>query len=91
MDDPLRSDPLALDVETRRELGYRTVDRLVEQVGGGRPGLPWIAGEETEARLDGPAPEDPVPPDEVFDGLDPALSLPVRVPGSPSAPACRPA
>jgi hypothetical protein len=29
----LRADPLALDRETMRELGYRTIDMLVERLG----------------------------------------------------------
>ena len=90
-----RSDPLALDIEAMRALGYQVVDRLVGQVGRGRPGLPRVTRDDTEAALHGPAPEDPLSPDEVLDRLDAALALIARsdhpgffafIPGEPTWP-----
>lgn len=88
-------DPLALDAEAMRALGYQVVDRLVAQIGGGRPGLPRITREETEAALHGPAPEAPLPPEVVLDRLDTALAMIARsdhpgffafIPGEPTWP-----
>jgi len=51
---PMSHDPLALDPETMRELGCRTVDRVIEWMASGRPGLARMSREATEAALDGP-------------------------------------
>ena len=53
-------DPLALDAETMREHGYRTVDLLVNELtDSDRPPLRRATPAEMRARLGGPAPEGP--------------------------------
>ena len=54
-------DPLGLDAETMRRLGYQTVDMLVEWMADPRGGPVLRRGsrEELERRLGGPAPEGP--------------------------------
>jgi glutamate/tyrosine decarboxylase-like PLP-dependent enzyme len=53
-------DPLALDPQTMRELGYRTVDLLVGELTDlERPPLRRATPPEMRARLGGPAPEGP--------------------------------
>ena len=53
-------DPLALDAETMREHGYRTVDLLVNELTDfDRPPLRRATPAEMRARLGGPAPEGP--------------------------------
>lgn len=93
--DPLALDALALDAETMRELGYRTVDRVIEWMAAGRPGLARMTREETEAALHGPPPDRPLPPGEVLDRLGSALSMIARsdhpgffafIPGEPTWP-----
>jgi hypothetical protein len=59
-------DPLAIDVETMRALGYRAVDRVLAWMVDGRPGVPRISREAAEAALHGPPPDGPVPVDEVL-------------------------
>jgi hypothetical protein len=63
-------DPLGLDPETMRALGYRVVDLVVERMSQGRPGIPHASREETERRIGGPPPEDPVPVDDLLRSLD---------------------
>ena len=53
-----RPDPLALDRETMRELGYRTVDMLVERLHDGSPPLRRATPAEMRARSSGPPPEE---------------------------------
>jgi aromatic-L-amino-acid/L-tryptophan decarboxylase len=88
-------DPLALDPEQMRELGYRVVDLLVDRERRGLPALPRVSREETERRLGGGPPEDPVPTDELLGGLDDVVSLMTRcdhpaflafIPGEPTWP-----
>jgi aromatic-L-amino-acid decarboxylase len=63
-------DPLALDAETMRELGYRTVDLLVERLQRDGPPLRRATPAEMRARLHGPPPEQPEPFEEILAGLD---------------------
>jgi len=56
-----RDDPLALDRETMRMLGYRTVDLLIEQLHREEPPLRRATPGEMRKRLHGPPPEDPYP------------------------------
>ena len=63
-------DPLSLDPETMRRLGYHTVDLLVERLTD--PSLPPLrraTPAELRARLAGPAPEQPEPYEEILDRL----------------------
>jgi glutamate/tyrosine decarboxylase-like PLP-dependent enzyme len=55
-------DPLAIELETMRALGYRTVDFLVERAARerGEPALRTAPREEMEARLLGPPSEEPI-------------------------------
>jgi aromatic-L-amino-acid/L-tryptophan decarboxylase len=57
----MEHDPLGLDAETMRRLGYQTVDMLVEWMADPRGGPVLRRGsrEELERRLDGAAPEQP--------------------------------
>ena len=65
-------DPLGLDSQTMRELGYRTVDLLVERLERERDGPPLRRATPTEMRerLDGPPPEQPEPFGEILERLD---------------------
>jgi glutamate/tyrosine decarboxylase-like PLP-dependent enzyme len=63
-------DPLALDAETMRELGHRTVDLLVDLLQRDAPPLRRATPAEMRGRLHGPAPERPEPFDEIFAGLE---------------------
>jgi aromatic-L-amino-acid/L-tryptophan decarboxylase len=64
-------DPLWLDRETMRRLGYRTVDLLVELLADPRRGpvLHRASREEMEARLSEPPPEHARPFEEIIEGL----------------------
>ena len=63
-------DPLALDPETMRQLGYRTVDMLVEWLNDvGAPPLRRASPAEMQARLGGAPPEKPEPCEDILDGL----------------------
>ena len=54
----MEGDPLGLDPETMRELGYRTIDLLVDVLADpSAPALRRATREEMEARLAGPPPE----------------------------------
>jgi len=62
---------LALDRETMRELGYRTVDMLVDRMADGTvPPLRRGSPAEMAERLGGPAPADPKPFDEILTKLE---------------------
>jgi aromatic-L-amino-acid/L-tryptophan decarboxylase len=65
-----RDDPLALDRETMRELGYRTVDLLVEQLEREEPALRRATPAEMRERLHGPPPEQPEPFDRILEQLE---------------------
>ena len=63
-------DPLALEREAMRELGYRTIDLLVERLAQKGPPLRRATPAEMRERLHGPPPEQPEPFDEILAGLD---------------------
>src|SRR5438270_4815663 len=66
-----RRSPLGLDPELMRQLGYRTIDMLVDRVAG--PPGPVVRSatpEELRQRLATPPPENPVAFDEILDGLE---------------------
>lgn len=66
----MNEDPLALDADTMRRLGYRTVDMLVDQLADrGAPVIRRGDPEELARRLEGPPPEAPEPFDELLDRL----------------------
>src|SRR4051794_6596361 len=63
--------PLGLDPEVMRELGYRTIDMLVDRISG--PAGPVVRSatpEELQQRLAMPPPEDPAAFDEILEGLE---------------------
>ena len=60
------NDPLALDAETMRELGYRTVDMLVDWLEADVPPIRRATPEEMRARLAGPPPDGPQAFDELL-------------------------
>jgi hypothetical protein len=63
--------PLALDPESMRRLGYRTVDMLVDRIAGPPgPVVRTASPEELRQRLMVPPPEDPVTFDELLEGLE---------------------
>ena len=63
---PHDNDPLALDPETMRELGYRTVDLLVERLQREEPPIRRATPAEMRERLHGPAPDHAQPFDEIL-------------------------
>jgi glutamate/tyrosine decarboxylase-like PLP-dependent enzyme len=66
-DGRLHEDPLGVGRETMRELGYRTVDLLVDWLEDtGAPPLRRASPEEMQARLGGPAPAAPEPFEEIL-------------------------
>jgi aromatic-L-amino-acid/L-tryptophan decarboxylase len=68
---PMTDDPLALDAETMRRLGYRAVDMLVDRLTD--PSIPPLrraTPDEMAARLSGPPPEAPQDFDEILRTLD---------------------
>jgi aromatic-L-amino-acid/L-tryptophan decarboxylase len=69
--DPSDGPSLALDAETMRRLGYRTVDMLVDRLTG-PPGRVVRAGspEELRARLATEPPEEPAGFEEILEGLE---------------------
>jgi glutamate/tyrosine decarboxylase-like PLP-dependent enzyme len=88
-------DPLALTPAEMRELGHRMVDLTIERMSTGRPGLGRVGRDDTEARIDGAPPEEPVAIDELLTRLDAASSLMARtdhpgffafIPGEPTWP-----
>jgi aromatic-L-amino-acid decarboxylase len=63
--------PLGLDPELMRQLGYRTIDMLVDRVSGPAGQVVRSATpEELQQRLGMSPPEDPVAFDEILDGLE---------------------
>ena len=65
----MTDDPLALDAETMRKLGYRAVDMLVDRLTD--PSIPPLrraTPQEMAERLSGPAPEEPQDWDEILAG-----------------------
>ena len=67
----MADDPLRLDPETMRELGYSTVDTLVRWLGDAEaPPLTRATPEEMRARLSGPPPDRPESFDEILAGLE---------------------
>src|SRR5438105_7854567 len=63
--------PLALDPELMRQLGYRTIDMLVDRITG--PAGPVVRSatpDELHGRLALPPPENPVAFDEILEGLE---------------------
>jgi glutamate/tyrosine decarboxylase-like PLP-dependent enzyme len=63
--------PLGLDPELMRQLGYRTIDMLVDRIAG--PPGPVVRSatpQELQHRLAMPPPEDPVAFGEILDGLE---------------------
>jgi len=67
---PHDSDPLSLDPETMRELGYRTIDFLVERLQREEPPIRRASPAEMRERLHGVPPDQPQPFDEILVGLD---------------------
>lgn len=66
-----RGSPLALDAELMRELGYRTVDLLVDRITGARgPVVQSASPGELRERLSGGPPEVPVPYDRILERLE---------------------
>ncbi|MDQ2984195.1 MAG: aminotransferase class I/II-fold pyridoxal phosphate-dependent enzyme [Actinomycetota bacterium] len=63
-------DPLGLDAETMRQLGYRTVDALVESLTSAAPPLRRATPEEMQQRLAGDPPEEPQSFDEILEQLN---------------------
>jgi aromatic-L-amino-acid/L-tryptophan decarboxylase len=63
-------DPLTLDAETMRELGYRTIDLLVERLQRDEPPIRRASPAEMRERLQGPAPDEAQPFEEILAGLD---------------------
>ena len=63
-------DPLALDPETMRRLGYRTVDLLVERLGANGPPLRRATPAEMRQRLSTPMPETSTSYEEVLAQLE---------------------
>ncbi len=68
----MSEDPLELDLETMRKLGYRTVDLLVERIAGNgdAPALRAASREDVEALIAEPPPEGPGDFDELLNRLD---------------------
>ena len=67
----MTNDPLALDAETMRKLGYRAVDMLVDRLTD--PSIPPLrraTPQEMAKRLSGPPPEEPQEWDEILRRLD---------------------
>jgi glutamate/tyrosine decarboxylase-like PLP-dependent enzyme len=88
-------DPLALTPEEMRDLGHQMVDLTIERMSTGRPGLGHVGRDDTEARIDGAPPEEPVAVDELLARLDAATELMARsdhpgffafIPGEPTWP-----
>jgi glutamate/tyrosine decarboxylase-like PLP-dependent enzyme len=67
--DPYR-DPLALERETMRQLGYRTVDLLVSWLERDGPALRRASPAEMRERIAGPPPEEPEPFEQILAGLE---------------------
>ncbi len=66
-----QTSPLALDAELMRELGYRTVDMLVDRITGAPgPVVRSASPGELRERLSGGPPEAPVPYDRILEQLE---------------------
>jgi len=65
----MERDPLAVDPEVMRELGYRTVDMLVDWLHADEPLLRLTSREEMERRLSAPPPAAGESFDEILDRL----------------------
>jgi aromatic-L-amino-acid/L-tryptophan decarboxylase len=65
------ADPLEVDAETMRAMGYRAIDLLVERFAGlgEQPVIQTAPKEEMEARLHEPPPSSPVPFDDLVQKL----------------------
>ena len=81
--DPHR-DPLALDRETMRQLGYRTVDLLLSWLEREGPALRRASPAEMRERIAGPPPEEPEAFEEILAGLERDV-LPFTEPRRPPA------
>ena len=70
--DPAIPDPLALDQDEMRRMGYRVVDMLVARIAGlpAEPALRTAGRADMAARIDGPAPPGPHDFDDLVDRLD---------------------
>jgi glutamate/tyrosine decarboxylase-like PLP-dependent enzyme len=68
----MADDPLALDRETMRQMGYQVIDLLVERIDGLAAGSVLRAADRAEmaARIDAPAPRAGVPFEAALDRLD---------------------
>jgi aromatic-L-amino-acid decarboxylase len=67
----VNGDPLRLDPETMRRLGYRAIDMLVDRLSDeSSPPLRRATPDEMAARLGGPAPDEPQDWDEILRRLD---------------------
>jgi hypothetical protein len=63
--------PLALDAETMRRLGYRTIDMLVDRITGpGGPVVRTADPAELRERLATPPPETPESFEAILEGLE---------------------
>ncbi len=64
----MHDDPLALDVETMRRIGYHTIDLLVDRYAdpGGGPALRRATPADMSARIGGPPPAEGQPMEEVL-------------------------
>ena len=67
---PPQRDPLALDKEAMRQLGYRTVDLLVEWLERESPAIRRASPAEMRKRLAGPPPEQAEPFEAILEGLE---------------------
>jgi aromatic-L-amino-acid/L-tryptophan decarboxylase len=65
-----QDDPLALDRETMRQLGYRTIDLLVDLLEREGPPLRRATPAEMRERLHGPPPESAEPFERILETLD---------------------
>ena len=67
---PLQQDPLALDKEAMRQLGYRTIDLLVDRLERETPPVQRASPAEMRRRLEGTPPEQPELFTAILAGLD---------------------
>jgi aromatic-L-amino-acid decarboxylase len=67
---PPQRDPLALEKEAMRQLGYRTVDLLVEWLERESPAIRRASPAEMRKRLAGPPPEQAEPFEAILEGLE---------------------
>ena len=66
----MTEDPLGVERETMRELGYRTVDMLVDWLGdASAPPLRRASPADMRARLGGPPPDSPEPFERILEQL----------------------